>query len=224
VICDVYPHLVREDGMPAEMDGLYELEDCLVSEVDRGPGATYHTASVTGDGRRVIYFAHDREFQMKSILDAVRSDVADLSIATSFDFEVYRDFVTPTDLDKQMDGDRQVISNLQENGDECVDSRKIEFWFYGNKPALEKLVAVLTLQSFKVDHWLDDPLGVVLSRDVAPNFSTFSQLTPLLVEQADKCGVEYDGWETFVLRGDATPPPPSSKQSLFSKLFGQRKN
>lgn len=206
------------------MDCLYELEDRLVSEVDRGPGAAYHTASVTGDGRRVIYFAHDRGFQMKAILEAVQSEVADLSIVTSFDFDVYRDFVTPTDLDKQMDGDRQVIGNLQENGDECVDPRKTDFWFYGAKPALEKLVGLLTLEGLKVDHWLNDPVGVVLSHDVVPNISTFAQLTPLLLEKADECGVEYDGWETFVLRGDATPPPPAYKKSLFSKLFGQRKN
>jgi len=224
VICDVYPHLVRKDGMPTEMDGLYDLEDRLVAEVDREDGAAYHTASVTGDGRRVIYFAHDRSFPMRTVLDAVQSDVADLSVFTSFDLDVYRDFITPTDLDKQIDGDRQVIENLQKNGDECVVPRKTDFWFYGEKPALEKLVSVLKAKGLKADHWVDDPVGVVLSNEVAPNLSTFAQLTPLLLSSAEECGVEYDGWETFVLKAEGAPLPPSPKKSLFNKLFGQRKN
>lgn len=224
VICDVLPELVRDDGMPTCMDKLYELEDDIVARAGRGGAKVFHTASATGDGRRVIYFATNVGFDVEALLTGLASDVAVISVFKTIELDVYLEFVTPTKLDKQFDGDRAVISNLESHEDDGSKARKVDFWFYGQRHSLDKLVKQLAGHDFDIDHWLNDPFGVVLTRFGPADISTFRQITPVLVDAALDCGVEYDGWETLVLGKNAPAPEVEIKSTLLSKLFGKRKN
>lgn len=222
VICDVLPELVREDGMPTCLNELYELEDSIVACLDDVGENAFHTASATGDGRRVIYFAVDATLDVEHIVSKIVSKVATISVLKTFQFDVYRDFITPTALDRQFDGDRSVISNLGSHGDSGSTPRKIDFWFYGDRSSLKQCVQRLAANDFEVDHWLEDPVGVVLTKVAAADFDAFRQITPLLVETAAECGVTYDGWETLVLRNEPEPAV-GIKSTLLSKLFGKKK-
>lgn len=224
VICDLDPKYVRDDGLPTCLDELHQLEDLIVEAVAASGPAAFHTASVTGDGRRVLYFAIERGLDAAAAIEEVASEVAVLSVYDDFDFETYRDFVTPTALDKQFDGDRSVISNIQKHGDDGATPRKIDFWFYGARPALETLIDRLKVNGFSLDHWVDEPEGVVLSIETSANMNSFGEITPLLVDTAAELSVEYDGWETPVVSESSPQSQPALKPSLFGRLFGQRKH
>ncbi len=224
VICDVHEHFLREDGMPTCMDALYEDEDRLVVLIATMDETAYHTASATGDGRRTIYIAHSGDQQFRARLGSFTSEVSMVSVFTQFEFETYRDFITPSPIDVQFDGDRKVIATLLEQGDDGSQPRKIDFWFYGDRPRLEKLVQRITSRGFVLDHWIDGPAGVVVSLEAPANFASFADLTPHLVDSADEAGVQYDGWETFVI-GHGVPAQPSKpKPAFFSRFFGQKKH
>jgi hypothetical protein len=223
VILDLRPDHVRDDGFPTRLDDLHRLEDQIVEAVGASDLTAFHTASVTGDGRRVQYFAIDAAMDVASAIAGVSSPLGQLSVYNDFDFATYRDFVTPTPLDKQFNGDRSVIANLQKHGDDGSTPRKIDFWFYGARSALEPLVEQLSGNGFVLDHWLDEPVGVVLTTDASADMRSFGEITPLLVQTAAEFGVEYDGWETLVIT-ERPQLEPTSKPSLFGRLFGQRKH
>jgi hypothetical protein len=135
--------------------------------------------------------------------------------------------ITPTTIEQQLNGDMSVITNLEQNGDYGRAPRKTDFWFYGATSQLGALVADLEPWGFSVDHWLEDPEGVVLTCQTSVDLTTFRELTPILVGMADRHGVTYDGWETFIVRADAPAtqlPSQPKPQSMLSKLFGAKKN
>jgi hypothetical protein len=222
VICDVRDDLVNDNGMPSCFEELIDIEDALVAAVAASGKIGYHTASVTGDGRRVFYFAIEPTLPIAELTEEQVVRVGELSLMSDFEFDTYVDFITPTDLDRQLDGDRKVVQNLSEGGDDGQIPRTIEFWFYGERSALQSVADRLTPAGFQHVRWLDETDGVVLSLESAVGMDTFRDLTPLLVNTAAEFGVTYDGWETPVISPQA--PPPQAKPSLFGKLFGQRKH
>ena len=222
LICDVRPNLVRDDGMPLCMSELYELEDQIVSLVADTDKQAFHTASATGDARRVIYFASERGTDFDAIVSTLVQDVVIVSASVDFDFKTYRDFVSPTDLDRQLDGDRKVIAALEEHGDQLDVPRSVEFFFYGERSALEVFLEETKTHGFTLGIWLDDPIGMMLNRLMSAEITEFRQLTPYLVDLAQRLGISYDGWGTPMATAKAleiNPPKPS----LFAKLFGPKK-
>ncbi|MFC4256735.1 hypothetical protein GRI97_15580 [Altererythrobacter xixiisoli] len=219
VICDIDARHVNDSGMPLCMDALYDLEDHLIAMVADRAEPGFHTASATGDGRRTIYFVHAPELDLAAVVAMVSSDVAVIACNSHFAFKTYDAFVTPTQLDTQVDGDRRVISSLNTHGDDGSIPRKIDFWFYGDRADLEGLAANLSASGLLIDHWLEDETGLVLTCDAPANFSTFAELTPMLLEAAAASGVRYDGWETLVIK----EPESQSNPSFFKRLLVQGK-
>lgn len=229
VICDLKPSFLREDGLPTPtgLNSLHGLEDEAIAALSTLQPHCFHTASVTGDGRRVLYFAHAKGDDVSALISGIGSEIADIEVTSDFEFTTYREFITPTPLDIQLDGDQQVITALEENGNQADVPRKIDFWFYGEPLKLQLLVARLEKIGFEVDHWLSSPGGVVLSRTMDTEIGTFRELTPKLLEMAEESGVEYDGWETFAATPENTSPhrePPAKPRSFLNKLFGAKKN
>jgi len=224
VICDVLPQHVRDDGFPSCLDDLHALEDTIIATIANSGVPAFHTASATGDGRRVLYVAADTDLDLAAILSTIPSDVALLSEFSDLDFDVYQDFVSPTKLDTQFNGDRGVMASLAEQGDDGAIPRKIDFWLYGERQGLDQAVKRLLGVGFAVDHWLEDPFGVVLTIESSADMTSFRDLTPLLLETAEEFGVVYDGWETFVVGAEVSRPPTSAKPSLWGRLLGQKKN
>ena len=225
VICDVQPHFVQDNGMPSSMTELYELEDRVVALVTSSRVKAYHTASATGDAHRVIYFVIERGVDIGSAVSGASSDVAIVSVYDDIDLEVYRDFATPSNLDKQVDGDRQVIAVLEDNGDQLHVPREVEFFFYGPRKLLESLLKEALDHGFVFGSWLDESGGLLLHRMMPVEASEFHNLTPTLLELCERLGVTYDGWGTPMAATKAPEvklDPP--KSSLLARLFGSKKN
>lgn len=222
VICDVDPQLVNEQGMPLCMDALYDLEDRLVGLVNDSRKQAYHTASATGDARRTIYFVHSGDLTMADLVASAPSDVASVWTTDDFTFETYDEFISPTPLDVQIDGDHSVIASLEKHGDYGAMPRKIDFWFYGDRPSLEALATRLAPEGMSIDHWLDDDrVGLVMSMTAPATHEHFHDLTPVILEASQSTGVEYDGWETLVVADRPIEPQPQPSNSLLRRLFGK---
>lgn len=225
VICDVQPNHVQDNGMPSCMTELYELEDRVVALVSGRHLNVYHTASATGDARRVIYFVVESGLDLEPAVSGVSSDVAIVSVHNGIDYEIYREFTRPSSLDRQIDGDRRVIDLLEEHGDQLHIAREVEFFFYGPRHALESLLKEAENQGFVLGSWLDESGGLLLHRVMPAEASEFWNLTPNLLELCDRLGVTYDGWGSPMA---AVEPPEVEleppKSSLLARLFGSKKN
>lgn len=221
VRCEADISLVNDRGMPMQTDRLYPVEEVLARKLDAFDVGAFHVASVTGDGLRRIVFAHASPLEFNPILTVFDIDGYVLSAANVDDRAAWIALVSPTDIDRQLDGDRGVILNLEENGDDGLAPRKTDFWFYGERDALENVAADLGPWGYSVDRWLSDPAGVVLTTEMPVDFGTFSEVTPVLIATADRHGVTYDGWETFVVgHTQSHPEPKAERQSCLAKLFG----
>lgn len=226
VRCQADIPLVNDHGMPQHTDRLYPVEEAIARELDALDAGAMHIASVTGHGLRRIVFTHPSSLDFQPMLKHFSPEGYSLSASTAEDREDWITLVTPTEVERQLNGDIGVISNLEKNGDDGFASRKTDFWFYGATSALEKIVTDLGPWGYVVDHWLKDPEGVVLTTETPVDLETFREITPVLIATAERHGATYDGWETIVVRDAsiAEPPTPPKPQSLLGRLFGAKKN
>jgi regulator of RNase E activity RraB len=227
VRCQADVAIVNDRGMPQHTDRIYQVEDGLARELGAFDVRAYHVASITGDGERRMVYVHEAPLDFDPLLQMFRPEGYSLSASVTADRAALIDLMTPTAIDRQLSGDMDVISNLEKNGDDGTTPRKTDFWFYGERSSLERIAADLAPWGYTVDHWLDEPEGVVLTSETAVDFGTFGKVTPVLVSAAEKHGATYDGWETFVVSTNAPAPKPPvapQPQSLLSKLFGNKKN
>ena len=219
---------INDHRMPVNTAPLYELEDRLIAHFAEMHGGAYQLATVTGEGQRVLYFAGERCLQMSDTGMGAQADGFSVHVGPVEDVEVFWALVTPNSVEQQLNGDQGVIANLKKNGDDGTTPRKTDFWFYGSKDQLQRLIEDLPAVGLALDHWLDDGTGVVATRITSVDFKTFRGLTPLLVKCAERNQVTYDGWETLVVKGDAAagmraPSSPAQPgKSLFKRLFGQK--
>jgi hypothetical protein len=223
---DLAVELVRDNGLPADIAALQNLEERFLKELQLLEVGALHLASVTGDGGRSMYFVHDLEIDFQPLVDHYKVPDVQISASIISNRLGLLELVSPTAVEQQLNGDIGVISNLEKNGDDGTAARRTDFWFYGQRTHLEALAKELAPWGYVIDRWLDEPEGAVLFTETSVDFGTFQEVTPVLVGAAEKHGVTYDGWETFVVRPDAPEPTAekSKPKSLLSKLFGAKKN
>lgn len=212
--CSAAPDILNENRMPRFSDRVYPLEDALSEYMATGEAGAAHVASITGDGARRIFYTHNRPVDLRSILLSHAIDGYSCMVVENVDREEIANLITPTQLDRQLNGDQSVIAGLEKEGDNGREPRKAEFFFYGERASLELLAGLLKTEGFEVGEWRSKPVGVVLSRKMAVDFASFRKLTPVLVEAAEKSGVTYDGWETLVVhskRGASKSPSINQK-------------
>lgn len=204
VICRTDPTNVTDQGMPQGTERLYSIEDKLDEEPALLAAAAVRVASVTGQSQRRMFFVHRDPINLSQVLELAQAQGFSCEQSKVDDRQAMIHLVTPFPLEIQLYGDQEVLANLQENGDDGHASRKTDFWFYGQRRLLLPLIANLKTQGFSVDHWLSSPTGVVLSREMPVDLAAFQALTPVLIGAAEQSGVDYDGWETFVVSQTST--------------------
>ena len=225
--CEASASIVNEWGMPQGSDLLYPVEEELARELQSAQIGALHIASITGDRERRIVFVHDGPLDFQPLLRSFDVEGYSMRASNDEDRDLLRSQVIPSPLDLQLNGDREVISNIEKHGDDGTEPRNTEFWFYGDKTGLDFVITDLEHWDVSIERRLTDPEGVVLSCNTSVNFETFSKLTPVLVGVAEKRGVTYDGWETLVLKPGGVPDLPSVPKksiSLLSRIFGGRQN
>ncbi|TCM19406.1 uncharacterized protein DUF695 [Novosphingobium sp. PhB165] len=205
VSCRAAAGNVNENGMPQGTDRIYALEDRLLGARTLVEAGGMHVASVTGDGQRRMFYVHRDPVDLGAIVSAMPVAGFACDVCAVTDRQSLIALVTPTALERQLNGDQSVIASLQKQGDDGHAPRKTNFWFYGDKQSLASLSVYLKPRGFTVDHTLKDPAGVVLSREMAVDLTEFRSITPVLVDAVGRFGVEYDGWETFVVRPISAP-------------------
>ena len=199
VTCRSDPTNVNEQEMPQGTERLYPMEDKLDQEPALLAAGAIRIASVTGQGERRMFIVHRDPFDFSPLLRTTEVQGFSCHASEVSDRQSLINLITPTPLETQLNGDQDVIANLRKNGDDGHAPRKTDFWFYGQQESLDALFANLRGYGFSVDHRLSDRTGIVLSRKMPVDLAAFQELTPVVVDAAERAGVDYDGWETMVV-------------------------
>ena len=222
VFCDVAPELVNQDHMPVCMGELYDFEDRLVGLVAESGKRAHHTASATGAGVRAIYFTHAADVEIAALAASVPFDVGQVRADDGMTFEIYDGLVWPTILDARLDNDRRVLSSLESHGDVGDIPRKIDFFFYGERPALEDVAVRLAGTGMVIDHWTNDEgTGLAMAMVAPATFAHFSALTPAILHALQSASVDYDGWGCPVIATPIAEPDPRPAPGFMKRLFGK---
>jgi hypothetical protein len=210
VRCKADQSLLLENEMPSAISRIYALEDALADHQSFIKARALHVASITGEGVRRIVYSRILASDAESIVSSINIEGFSCRTNQIVDRKALSIIIVPTDLDRQLDGDMSVISNLKKEGDLGNVVRRTDFFFIGEESRLKRLASSLTAKGFQISEIPKKPGSIVLYREMAVDFSEFQVLTPSLLEAAKNSGVTYDGWETFVVRAEQVGSSTSS--------------
>lgn len=203
----------NQDGLPIgqESNQINEMEDAILERLS--PKNFINVGTVTSNGVRDMIFYSDQESK-NALMEAAEQFIR----PTGYEFEVfeieedetwefYDDFLYPNQYQQQHMGNQQVVISLEQAGDTLDVPRKVEHWLYFNDlkmmksfmKEIKKERFSIEEKSKKVDE--DGKYMVSISRIDSVDLDSINEVTDLLVEISEKYEGEYDGWETFVIKG-----------------------
>jgi regulator of RNase E activity RraB len=193
-----HPDHLKNGAMPLpEMAELYYgLEDAIAQEIGAIGGAM--AASQSGFGiRKVWYCAPNMRLE-----DLMRNRIQSF---TDIPVEVwpanYPQFAAllPTHLESQLTGNRNILSAIEEHGDDGSAARKVMHWITDFNPqAVASICAALTDLDYDIEETSDR--FIRFSRIASLSIDSTAEETENLIAFCEALGCHYDGWETPVIR------------------------
>lgn len=198
----------RPDGLSSreEFDTLVAIEDTLESKLCCDEVA--YIGRNTTDGCRDFYFYLSTAEKWQEKVNAVLAPFDEYEYETGIrddkDWSVFRNFLYPSDVDRQKIENRRVCSVLEKHGDTLTIAREIDHWIYfENLESVEEFVADVISQGYQLrDRFGTDSsrnsFGVQIWRVDTPSYSNIDSVTIPLFKAAALLGGTYDGWECHV--------------------------
>lgn len=203
----------NEDGFPsdAEAERLNKLEDAVI-EFLYGKNVVNVGRVTTNGARDVIFYADQNQLgclteSAERFMKPAGYEFEIFEIEEDETWEFYFDFLYPDPFQQQQMGNRQVIDALEESGDSLTTPRKVEHWLYFEHPKMMRRFAkAIKKEGFFIERETkemneDGKYEITISRKDRVDFDSINEVTDLLVEVSERYEGEYDGWETFVVKG-----------------------
>jgi regulator of RNase E activity RraB len=202
----------RDDGLTTteEFDALSQLEDGFTNYCETASADMVGRITV-GGFRDFAVYAEDAQtvsHGLRTIAEDEHGYEVEYLVRDDPEFEVYWKHLYPTPVDWQLIQNRQLVEQLEEQGDDCESSRRIDHWVHfdsaKHRDQFEKRVLS---EGFAVEDLLeagDEDLrhGLHIYRDDTPDFAQINDVTMMLFRLAEEFGGEYDGWETQVTKAE----------------------
>lgn len=186
---------------------LFDAEDYISESISQRISNSASLAIKTDTVGRSFVFSANKQTELLNVVNEVllkqKGNWTVVPLQSWHEFEA--EFV-PTPVESKLSGDLSVIMELEKAGDKLNIKRPVEFWFYGQQDKLEELMARLISKEF---------YGMNISRGSGEaNFKltgfrkqnvlygTFEEITPKLMTISAGLKVDYDGWETQVVKSE----------------------
>lgn len=148
-------------------------------------------------GRRSYLLVTAEPARVAAALDRIKPP-AGIAAAThtlaASELEAWR----PTPLEFQDAQDEKVRRSLAEQGDDGATPRLVDFFFYGGDQTALRVAAMQ--RDFQTRKAEGDRPGIVLSRRTSVDSKTLNSLNSQFLDWTSRFHVEYDGWETEVVK------------------------
>lgn len=174
-----------------------DVDDRLAELLEGVPAKLAVTHTEPRQGRRSYLLVSAEPAKVVAALEGVKPPsgiTAAVRTLAASDLEAWR----PTPLEFQDAQDERVRSSLAQHGDDGTTPRTVEFFFHGGDRAA--LRAAAKQQGFQTRKAEGGRAGLVLARRTAVDSKTLTDLNTQFLAWSSLFGVEYDGWETEVIR------------------------
>lgn len=202
-----------DEGLPAkkEFDVLYQISDKIKSVIDAAtknkPAGTFSYQC-----ERTDYYYLTDTIGLQKLLEAAYQTAFpqykfSIKIRKDEQWEAYLTFLYPNDDSFEYMSNEKVILKLSEQGDLLIKPRHVDHWLYfKNEADRDKFISYALNEKFKIEKTQlakDSKLKYQLqiSRTDKVDIDSISKTTIALRKKAIELNGEYDGWETFVVKG-----------------------
>lgn len=185
------------------------IEDKIEMESLRYRIGTYVGKIVSnGEMTFIYYLKHDFEWpdMVKSAMKEFSEYNYEYGSKMDSEWEIYHKLLFPTPIEWQIIQNHKVCDHLKSNGDSLHLARAIEHKAYFETVAQrDTFVARIESESFKVKDLIEPNentpmVGLSFYRQDKPFYYDIDELTLHLIDLANQCEGQYDGWETSVVK------------------------
>ncbi len=206
----VFMNQPRADGLSSndETDFLNTLEDQLESTLSADDASVYVGRS-TCDGYRDFYFYASDTNDWSSTVTEVMSEFPSYKFEQGSrpddDWELFFDFLFPSEMNWQVIQNRRVCENLENKGDSFNEEREIDHWaYFPDQESLKAFETKVLDLGFKLCGYTgveeeQREFGIHVSKVDLLSYETIDDITLPLFDLAKELGGEYDGWTTSVV-------------------------
>ena len=196
-----------EIGLPSPQTfvNVQQAEDVATAALERTCKADC-LGTLMGDGNRHVYFYAASDAGASEAIAKLQVPEVRISLQTDRDPQWQRvvEDVWPTPEEMRWNGDKSVIDELAENGDDLTTPRPIEHLaVFPNKEAAMKFVQWLREAGFEL---MEDPSKndgewyVEFSQDAVPEIDEVYEQSSAATQAAEDLGGEYDGWQCSIVK------------------------
>ncbi|CAN5677916.1 DUF695 domain-containing protein [soil metagenome] len=201
------------DGLPVkeEFENLYKISDRIKFIIDsisknyacgtfsyQCERKDYYYITDTIGIRKIIEFAYQVEFPDYKYLINIKNDA---------NWEAYLTFLYPNEETFEYMTNDKVIRNLTKEGDDLSQPRQVDHWaYFKTEEERDQFSSFALKEKFKIENktTVDNSIlkyGLQFSRIDNVQINNISKITINLRQEAKRLNGQYDGWETFVIRG-----------------------
>jgi len=207
----VFMKVPKIDGLSSEAESqkLDNIEDKLLLELTKNEEAVFVGRSTT-DGFRDFFFytgsSEEWENDVAEIMKTFGSYKFRSGIKPDPEWNLYYNYLFPTDMDWELINNRHLCENLEKKGDLLTEAREIEHFIYFNdeksRTEFEKIVKEMefSVRSYPSSEVNVKEFGIQIYRDDIPSYQEINEVSLHLYEIAEHFGGRYDGWHTFVVK------------------------
>lgn len=200
----------KENGLSTseELETLGQIEDFLVEKLRRKHNCIY-VARATTDGNRDFYFW----FGNTTLYDKTISETMvqfpkyTYHFGTKVDKEwkSYFEFLYPLPQQLQSMQNRNVVEQLEKNGDKLTKPREVNHWiFFKSENDQATFIKKIQADNFKIElqefnkSLGEFPYKLRISRFDKVGYEDIDEYCIHLWQIAKECNGDYDGWETSI--------------------------
>ncbi len=201
----------NEHGLttPGEAEVLYVMEDRLVEHMALNLSGLYAGRN-THDSKRIFYYYCASSIDAQRIVAEVMEDFPDhryrCDTLADGEWAFYRQFLYPSQIEYQAILNRRVLEKLKNQGILSTDRQEVEhFLYFKSQTAREIFLDRVRHDNFKIigqgytEHANRPPYSLTLAREDKVDTEAIDAVVLYLIQQAEICQGEYDGWGTGVV-------------------------
>lgn len=195
-----------EEGLStdSEFESLVNIEDHLMAVLTKNGGAVY-VGRITSGGCRDFYFYIPNEnswaAHAKIAMNHFQQYKFESGIQDDPDWNIYFDFIYPSERDWETIKSRRVCEDLQNHADTMQTEREIDHWLYfDNSIRRESFITKVKSLGYEVRSIMEPDnvntyFGIQVFHIAKPSPYVSLELYDLALQH----NCEYDGWETQVI-------------------------
>ena len=196
----------KENGLSSneESSKLFEIEDSIVNTISN----SIFVGRLTSANARDFYFyikdTINFEIEVKKAMANFSSYQFQLGTKPDPEWDGYLNFLYPLPQQMQCIQNRQVIENLEKNGDSLTKEREVTHWsYFPTNKDLTNFKDSVSTKGFKIieskkDNSQELTHCLIYSKSANINYQNIDDIIIPIWKLSKECNGDYDGWETSV--------------------------